>query len=255
MKIGMMNNPRFSVYDEITAIGEAGLDFVDLTIEGPTLDVDPQKATECLESHGLFAVGHTDPCLPYAYPVGSVEKACFKELERCASTFTAIGVQIMNIHPCYASPPSLKQDLVKQNIRALKPISRMVQDYGLVPVLENFKAPFDRVSTFERLFSEIPELYLHLDFGHSHLGKDDGPTFCKYLGQRLRHVHFSDNRASEDDHMPLGAGTIDWNQEVAALKDIGYDDTITLEIFCGSSDVLYSYINVSKRFLHKLWGK
>ena len=69
MKIGMMNNPRLSVYKEIAAIGRAGFDFVDLTIEGPWMKIEPEKAREYLAQFGLFAVGHTDPCLPYAYPV------------------------------------------------------------------------------------------------------------------------------------------------------------------------------------------
>ena len=44
MKIGIMNNPSKSIYDEATSCGEAGFDFLDLTIEGPhaaTVDVDP----------------------------------------------------------------------------------------------------------------------------------------------------------------------------------------------------------------------
>lgn len=255
MNIGMMNNPRRSVYDEIEAIGRAQFDFVDLTIEGPTLEVDPQKALAYLKRYGLFAVGHTDPCLPYAYPLDAVRNACFEELTRCAEIFSSMDVQIMNIHPCYASPPSLKGDLIRHHIRALKPIARMAGDLGLVLVLENFKAPFDRVSTFERLFSEIPGLYLHLDVGHTHIGKDDATTFCQGLGHRLRHVHLSDNRAGEDDHMPLGAGTIDWKQAVRALKKTGYDGTITLEIFCGTPEMLFQYVKTSKQFVLDLWNR
>ena len=254
MNIGMMNNPRGSVYDEIEAIGKAGFDFVDLTIEGPTLDVDPHKAGTRLQRYGLFAVGHTDPCLPYAYPVDTVRRACFEELKRCAKVFSSLGVQIMNIHPCYSSPPSMKEDLVNQHITALKPIADMAEDHGLALALENFKAPFDRISTFESLFSAVPRLYLHLDFGHTHFGKDDGPHFCRQLGHRLRHVHFSDNRGGADDHMPLGAGGIDWAASVDALRNIGYDGTITLEIFCGNRDMLFQYMKVSKRFLLELWN-
>ncbi|MCP4721151.1 MAG: sugar phosphate isomerase/epimerase, partial [Desulfobacteraceae bacterium] len=35
MKIGIMNNPSKSVYDEAAFCGKAGFDFLDLTIEGP----------------------------------------------------------------------------------------------------------------------------------------------------------------------------------------------------------------------------
>lgn len=255
MKIGMMNNPRFSVYEEIEAIGKAGFDFVDLTIEGPGMKIEPEKAREHLARFSLFVVGHTDPCLPYAYPVDSVRLACFEELERCAKTFSLIGARTMNIHPCYTAPPCAKGNLIKENVRALKPIARMAQDHGLTLVLENFKAPFDRVSSFKALFSEIPALGLHLDFGHTNIGKDKPQAFCRSLGQKLRHVHLSDNRGYEDDHMPLGAGNMDWRKSIDALKATGYDGTITLEVFCGNRDVLFQYVNISKDLLLTLWNR
>ena len=80
MKIGVMNKPSASVYDEIEAIGKAKFDFVDLTIEGYNRYFDVPKVIELLEKHHLDVVGHTDPCLPYAYPVKGIRKACLKEL-------------------------------------------------------------------------------------------------------------------------------------------------------------------------------
>ena len=54
----------------------------------------------------------------------------------------------MNIHPCYFCPPAMRPALVELNIEALKPIVEMAASHGLTIVLENYKAPFDRVSTF-----------------------------------------------------------------------------------------------------------
>ncbi len=255
MKIGVMNNPSASVYDEIEAFGKAEYDFVDLTIEGPALDLDVKKAQPLLDRYGLSVVGHTDPCLPYAYPIKGVREACFKEMERCAKVFSALDAQIMNIHPCYASPPCMKQDLVKQNIEALKPIVEMAGAFGLTLVLENFRPPFDRVSTFEAILAEIPELKVHLDFGHTNMGKDDAETFCRGLHRHIMHVHFSDNRSTEDHHMPLGVGSVDWKRSVSALKMIGYDGTITLEVFCDDKTVLFQYLEISRKLVLDLWNK
>jgi sugar phosphate isomerase/epimerase len=256
MKIGLMNNPCASVYDEITLFGESGYDFVDLTVEGPNaLTPDPKRILTLLDQYNLSVVGHTDPCLPYAYPVESVRKACFKELQRCAEIFSAIGATIMNIHPCYYCPPALKGDLVRLNIEALKPLGEMAASYGLILALENFRAPFDSVSSYSRLLEEVPGLQIHLDFGHANLGEDDGASFCGHLGLHIRHVHFSDNRGREDDHMPLGAGNIDWKRAVSALKSIGYDGTITLEVFCGDKSVLFQHLEISRRLVRDLWNK
>jgi len=147
----------------------------------------------------------------------------------------------------------MKALLVELNIEALKPIVEMASSYGLTIALENFKPPFDRVSTFKTLLNEVAGLSLHLDFGHANLGKNNHEVFCRQLGAAITHVHFSDNRATADHHMPLGVGNIDWKNAVHALKAAGYDGTITLEVFCNDSQMLFQYLDLSRRYLLKLW--
>ena len=254
MKIGIMNNPSLSVYDEIVAVGTAKFDFVDLTIEGPNLSFDVDMVRDLLDRHNLAVVGHTDPCLPYAYPVEGIRESCLKELERCAKLFSELSTEIINIYPCYSSPPCRKQDLLTMNIEALKLIEQMTASYGLTLVLENFWPPFDSVKNFKTILSEIPRLGLHLDFGHANIGKDDGDVFCRHFGHAIKHVHFSDNRSNGDHHMPLGVGSVNWKKMVSALKMIEYDGTITLEIFCNDSTVTFDYLEISKRLLLYLWN-
>ena len=168
MKIGVMNHPAKPVYDEIIAFGEARFDFVDLTIEGPkALNIDPEKMLPVLDRYNMTVTGHTDPCLPWAYPINEVRKACLQELERCAGIFSALGSEIMNIHPCYYCPPAMKTGLVDWNIEALQPIVEMANDHGLTVVIENFRAPFDRASTLRTILQSVPGLKLHLDIGHA----------------------------------------------------------------------------------------
>ena len=248
MKIGAMNHPAKPVYDQIVSFGKARLDFVDLTIEGPkAYSINPEKMRPLLDRYHLMVTGHTDPCLPWAYPLREIRNACLRELERCAGIFAALDAKVMNIHPCYFCPPAMKPDLVELNIEALKPIVEMAASYGLTVVLENFRAPFDRVATFRTLLHEVAGLGLHLDFGHTNLGKDDHEIFCKQLGQHIGHVHFSDNRSSADDHMPLGVGNINWKTAVNNLKATGYDGSITLEVFCDDPAMLFQYLDLSRR--------
>jgi len=255
MKIGVMNHPAKPVYDEVISFGKARFDFVDLTIEGPNaFNVNPEKMRPILDRYNMVVTGHTDPCLPWAYPIIEVRKACLKELERCAGIFSALGAKIMNIHPCYFCPPAMKPALVALNIEALKPIVEMAASHGLTVVLENFRAPFDRVSTFDALFQEVAELGLHLDFGHANMGADNHEVFCRKLGKQIRHVHFSDNRSTADHHMPLGVGNINWKNAVDSLKAIGYDDAITLEVFCDDPTMLFQYLDLSRRLVLNLWN-
>jgi sugar phosphate isomerase/epimerase len=254
MKIGVMNNPAKSVYREVRAIGEARFDFVDLTIEGPgAQDVESDRLRPILDAYGMSVTGHTDPCLPYAYPIQSIRDACLKELERCAGIFAALGAAVMNIHPCYICPPAMRNAIVDLNISALKPIIEMAAAHELTVVFENFRAPFDRVATFKKLLDEVPGLRVHLDFGHANFGRNNHDVFCSQLGESIRHVHFSDNRSTDDHHMPLGVGNVNWKSAVKSLRDIGYDGTITLEVFCDDDIMLYKYLDLSRRLVLDLW--
>jgi sugar phosphate isomerase/epimerase len=254
MQIGIMNNPLKSVDDEVAFCSKAGFDFLDLTIEGPKAGtIDVTQLRPILDSHGLSVTGHTDPCLPHAYPIQGVREACLVELERCARIFSALGARVMNIHPCYFCPPAMRKDVVAFNIEALKPIVEMAASHGLTLVLENYKAPFDRVSTFKKILAAVPGLKLHLDFGHTNFGADKHQVFCGELGEYIQHVHFSDNRSKADDHMPLGVGTIDWKNAVDSLKATGYDGTISLEVFCNDPAMQYNYLDMSRQLVLELW--
>lgn len=102
MEIGIMNSPSKSINDEAAVCGKAGFDLLDLTIEGPhAATADISKLLPILDFYGLSITGHTDPHLPYAYPIQAVRGACLLELERCAGIFSAPGSRVMNIHPCY----------------------------------------------------------------------------------------------------------------------------------------------------------
>ena len=73
-----------------------------------------------------------------------------------------------------------------------------------------------------------------------------GGDLLAAYGDRLAHVHISDNTGgTEDRHLPLGAGTIDWRTAVRWLKDAGYDGTVTLEVFSRAPEHL--------RTSRKLW--
>ena len=59
----------------------------------------------------------------------------------------------------------------------------------------------------------------------------------------------SDNFGKEDQHLPIGAGIIDFSRVVKALKGIGYADTITLEVFSRDRD----YLKMSRKKIQEMW--
>ena len=69
------------------------------------------------------------------------------------------------------------------------------------------------------------------DFGHAHLAHCDIPAEIRRVGRRLRVTHVHDNDGKGDQHRPIGEGTIDWKSAVRALKEIGYDEELSLELY------------------------
>jgi len=92
-------------------------------LEGPdAVEIDVPKFQPILDSYGLSITGHTDPCLPYAYPIQGVRTACLNKLKRCAGIFAELGADVMNIHPIYFCPSAMRNSIVDIDIEALNPI-------------------------------------------------------------------------------------------------------------------------------------
>jgi sugar phosphate isomerase/epimerase len=85
-----------------------------------------------------------------------------------------------------------------------------------------------------RLLIPLPVLGLHLDSGNANLMVEHNSSdeLLATFGPRLKHVHWHDNKGGTADlHLPLGAGNIETEHYIHSLQAIGYDGTITLEVF------------------------
>src|SRR5262249_13967540 len=48
--------------------------------------------------------------------------------------------------------------------------------------------------------------------------------------KRIKHIHASDNDAVTNVHWRPGMGKIDWQAMFDALKDVGYDGVVSIEL-------------------------
>ncbi|ODS35697.1 hypothetical protein BEH94_08715 [Candidatus Altiarchaeales archaeon WOR_SM1_SCG] len=253
MKIGVMNHPKQDLIREIRWISKNGFDFIDLTIEPPrAYDINVSKVKKALNDYNLEAIGHTNPFLPAIFPVPSIREACLDEFKKYIEVFSKLGIELMNVHPFYDAHFFSDKEKVSANIKLLKKLNKLCREKEITLMLENFIAPFDRPEAFEKIINEIPELEIHLDVGHCNLNKDDNLTekFFRKLGEKIVHVHFSDNKGKNDDHLPLGCGSIEWKKIIEVMKNSGYDGTITLEVFSYDRD----YLLLSRDKLKRWWG-
>jgi sugar phosphate isomerase/epimerase len=257
MIIGAMNHPGRDVLSEIEWMAGMGFDFVDLTLEPPRASVDKvnvRAIRALLEENKMQIVGHTAYYLPLCSPFETIRHACVEELKRCIGAFAEIGAQWMNLHPDRSAPMHDRRFIIEKNLQSLRELFVEARRCGVGLMIENLPGTFNTVMQLSELMDPLPELGLHLDIGHANLMTDRNTTgdLLTAFGSRLRHVHLHDNKGgSADLHLPLGAGTIEVAHYIQLLQAIGYDGTITLEVFSPDRH----HLEYSRDVLRKTWDE
>jgi sugar phosphate isomerase/epimerase len=124
----------------------------------------------------------------------------------------------------------------------LKAMARAAQKHGIRLAFENMgdMLPLgDRraLTGLVKLIDE-PNVGYCLDSGHAWLRGDAPQDMVRWMGDRLFETHFHDCRGGsraepprheQDEHLPVGFGTIDWRAVIAALNEIGFPGPVTFE--------------------------
>ncbi len=252
MKIGMMNDPAVDPVREAQWAAENGFDFIDLTLEGPAAGVemlDRAAMAAVLSETGLGIVGHTAWYLPFGSPVKEVRAGAVAAVEATFETFVALGAALVNVHVDKGINAFAYDDTLRWNAESFAELAERAKGYGLTIIVENVVNNFNTAKAFRTLLGAHPDLRFHLDIAHANVRGEKTADFLKAHAAKLVHVHISDNKRVNDDHLPIGVGTIDWPQEIGLLKGSGYDGTITLEVFTPDR----AFVIGSAARLRELW--
>jgi sugar phosphate isomerase/epimerase len=237
MLIGTMNHPERETLAEIEWMAEAGMEFLDFTLEppaAPSWQVDTKAVRNALERAGMKVVGHTAWYLPMASAIPEIRRGAAEELKRCLQRFGEVGAKWMNIHPDRHTPWHDRRFYIERNLDTLQEIFPEAQRCGVGLMIENLPGDYNSAPQLADLLNPMPELMLHLDIGHANLQVPYNTTeeILQAFGHRLRHVHLHDNKGGHADlHLPLGTGSVDYERTLRAVHDCGYDGTLTLEVF------------------------
>ncbi len=259
MLFGAMNNPMVDIYEEIEIIAELGFDFIDLTLEPEqtySAAVDAGKIAKALARAGLAGVGHTAWYLPIASPFPEMRLVALNELRRCLLVFRDLGFRKMNVHPQTRVPLHEEDWITAQNVESLASLADLAKTMGMKIMLEN-TPHFSRVGQLKPILDAVPDVELLLDVGHSNVGQPflRAEEILANFGDRLGHVHLSDNRGGLDDqHLPLGVGNINWLKVARLFRQVGYDGTATIEVFGDDDDYLVMSREKFKRQMASVEG-
>ena len=244
MQYGAMNFPIKPVADELAEIGALGFDYLELTLDPPQahytiLRQQRQTIINDLQSRKMSIICHLPTFVSTADLTDSIRHASMQEMFQSLEVAAELGAQKVVLHPGHIGGLGIyviETALAHAN-NSLATIIQHAQKLGLCVCLENmfprcraFVEPDDFIDIMER----FPDLKLTLDTGHANIGTQKGQRILEFIekfGHRIGHLHISDNLGQRDDHLPLGSGSINFAKIARAIKNCGYDETATLEIF------------------------
>jgi sugar phosphate isomerase/epimerase len=251
MRYGVMNFPIKPVVEEIDAAAALGMDYVELAMDPPRAHFSQlleHKASimAALRSHGLDLVCHMPTFVYAAHLTDSIRLASIREIIASLEAAVELGSEKVVLHPGYIDGLAVRvmEDALAHAMDSLARFSDRATALGITLCIENLfprLGPYADPDEFEIILNAFPALKFVLDTGHAHIGDDTGQRcvdFAARFADRLAHVHVSDNRGRDDEHLPVGHGTLPFEAVIRTLKTIGYDDTITLEIFGVGGEVI-----------------
>lgn len=243
VKYGSLTSPLVDVRKEIRRIAKGGFDYVELGIEPPEgdpliLKLRKKQIKALLKKHKLPVIAHTAWWMDLSSPYEEVRRSWVAEAKMCIDIGHMLGAKIINFHSHsmgMMTRSKRKKIILNALIKSMKELVRYARKKKMKVVLENAaeRGEITEHKDFKYVIGRVPGLYVHLDIGHAHLqgGMKGVEKFIKGFRKKIIHIHISDNRGKNDDHMPLGKGKLNLKRTIALLRSIGYDKTITFEIF------------------------
>ncbi len=263
-KFGRITSSKENVLKEIETTAKLGFDFVEIGIEGPGaypefLIKNKKRVLDLMHSNGLFGIGHTSWWFELGSPYENVRHGWVEEGKRTISIAKELELQMISFHTLsngfFLTIPSEKKQILNNFVLSFNELVSYGKSLGLKVIIENLsgRSSLGRPEDIKYITDRVKGLGFLLDVGHAHIsgGMKEIMDYIRIFKPKLSHVHVHDNHGREDEHLSIGSieKGIDYEKVVPALKKIGYDKTITLEVFGKDAD----YAQYSMNKLKKLW--
>ncbi|MFQ5968993.1 MAG: sugar phosphate isomerase/epimerase family protein [Nitrososphaerales archaeon] len=257
---GLATNPSIEILKEIRTIQRMGIDYVEIGIEAPegkpqVLQRKMPQIMKLLKAFKTKPIGHTAHWIDLSSDYEHVRRGWILESRRILHIAEKLGLSQINFH---ANSNGMfygkkRKMMLHNSITSLQEIVSYAKDLNIEVMLENMPRSSNgihKLDEFRYIVKHVPDLQVHLDIPHAFTsgGMKSVLAYIRTFRHKLAHIHWHDNHGEFDEHLPIGAGLIDHRRVVKALKEIGYESRITLEVFTSKKDA-----NRSAEKLKELW--
>jgi len=246
----------------VSSLGFRAIELIGWNQDYLTNYYTPTKITElksCLDGEGLELSQFVST--PHDLSSGDKGKreAAVEHWRRTVDVGTELGAKLINMVSSHAfamrdtveipritTKPLVQQYATRnvprgvdwdQNFRdyvdALKSCAKICERAGVTMTVEPHPGRYlANTDGALRLLEHVDSKAMGINFDPSHtFPVGDFPDITVYrLGKHIKHLHVSDNDGVTNVHWRPGEGKIDWKAMFQALKDVGYDGVVSIEM-------------------------
>lgn len=214
--------------DSFRRIAEAGYTAVEVMVTKDPASQEPHLIAEAAEEHGLSVEAIHAPFLLLTRKVWGTDPVA--KIYRSVEVAEAIEAPLVVVHPPYRWQPAYRRWLRER-------LPEFSERTGVTVAVENmfpFRLPREREMRFHA-HGRVPDLErfdaVVLDTSHAAVAGEDIGEARRRLGERLTHIHLSDNAGKGwDSHLPLGDGVLPLDTFLQELMADGFRGSISLEL-------------------------
>ena len=234
LKVAMHNWMRPEpIETTITRLGRSGYNGIEISGEPAVYDADHVKGL--LDSHGLECWGSVTLMTggrDLVHEDHYVRLASVQYVKDCLTLVASMGGKILTVVPSTVGkvvPMGSPEDEWQWAVDGLKECQAHAEQVGVrigIEPLNRFETYFiNRADQAVALAKDVGgNCGVTLDIFHMNIEEADWAQAIRDTGEYLVDFHVADN-----NRMPCGQGSIDWEALVGELVGIGYDDYLTVE--------------------------
>lgn len=241
--------------DRIRELHRAGFRYIDLDMYSFTPDCpymsenwrdEVRKIRTLAEELGMkFVQAHSQGGNPLSDDKSHVDflvAATMRSIEICAE----LGIENTVVHFGYAKGID-KSESFRRNKEFFARLFPTMERCGVNVLVENSTRANMGDMYYPNTAADILEFLEYADHPRLHVCWDTGHANCEgaqyseivALGKELRAIHYNDNHGKKDEHLIPYMGTLNHDEVINALTDVGYKGYFTLE--CSSSLIKKNY--------------